>query len=126
MTTLQNYLGLSKTTKSESDLEKFVKYPQAEISEINNVLKIMSLVSKNSRKYVYQLFVWHDEIQLLLCENTKFFYVKSFLFAKCLLSLGSPAYGILEQLINTLVYMNTLKIKEKAKRRQKQYQHPLL
>ena len=70
MTTLHNYLGLSETTKLESDLEKFVKYPQAEISEIN---KIMCLATKNSRKYVYQLFVWHDEIQLFLCENTKSF-----------------------------------------------------
>ena len=43
-------------------MEKVVKCPQAENSQIYNLLKIVCLTTKDKQKYVYQLLVLHDEI----------------------------------------------------------------
>ena len=45
-----------------ADLEKVVKQPQAEKSELKNVLKIALFVTKDKQKYVYWMFAFHGEI----------------------------------------------------------------
>ena len=44
------------------DQEKVVNHPQAENSNVNIVLKIARIATKDEQKYVYQILVWHDEI----------------------------------------------------------------
>ena len=44
------------------DLEKVVNHPQAENSELYNVLKIVWFATKCDKKYVYLMFVQHDKI----------------------------------------------------------------
>ena len=44
------------------DLEKDVNHPQAENSQVNNVLKIARFAKKDEQKYVYEILVWQDGI----------------------------------------------------------------
>ena len=46
----------------QTDLEKVVNRPQAENSEVYNVLKIVRFMTKDKQKYVYQIVVWHNQI----------------------------------------------------------------
>ena len=45
-----------------ADLEKVVNRPQAENSELYNVLKKAGFATKDKQKKVYQILVWHDRI----------------------------------------------------------------
>ena len=45
-----------------ADLEKDVNHPQAENSQVNNVLKIARFAKKDEQKYVYEILVWQDGI----------------------------------------------------------------
>ena len=60
-TWLTEWLTGSLTHKT-ADLEKVVDHPQAENSELYNVLKIARFATKDEQKYVYQMLVWHDQI----------------------------------------------------------------
>ena len=42
-----------------TDLEKVVNRPQAENSELFNVLKIARFATKDEQSYVYQMLLWH-------------------------------------------------------------------
>ena len=58
-------LGLQCQTppiKVKPDLEKNVNHPQAENSQVNNVLKIARFAKKDEQKYVYEILVWQDGI----------------------------------------------------------------
>ena len=45
-----------------ADLEKIVNRPQAEKSELYNVLKIAGFATMDEQKYMYQMLVRHDGI----------------------------------------------------------------
>ena len=45
-----------------ADLEKVLNRPQAENSELYNVLKIARFTTNDEQKYMYQMFVRHYQI----------------------------------------------------------------
>ena len=59
---LINNLFDVKDVNYKSDLEKVMNPPQAENSELYNVLKRARFATKDGQKYVYQMLVRHDQI----------------------------------------------------------------
>ena len=62
---LHNNNNLARTLWLRGDMEKIMKHPQAENSELYSVHKTAWFVTKDYQNFLYEMLVWQDEIKIL-------------------------------------------------------------